>query len=481
MAEGGRTYAVVGGGVAGLAAARLLAGLQPVSEASRAAGGARVVLIEQSRRLGGKVASGELAGSPVELGPDQFLRRDPSAERLCRQLGLGDRLVAPAGGTAGLLAKGELRPLPTGLVLGVPTDLAALAKSGIVSQEALAAARSAATRRRPFSPGELGLEGDPETKELSAGEILRPELGDEVVDYLVDPLLGGINAGRVDSLSLSVTAPGIAKALLRRKDVIPALRSIPSAPRPEGPSFLGLEGGLGALPAAVARELGAAAVELWLETRACGLSKSPGGYELETEGRSLHCDGVVLATPGGATGSLLSGLAPRAAELCSSIAYGDVSLVTFAFEAGSIAFPAGWTGFLVPARERKLMTAATFSSRKWPWMSRAGLELVRVSAGRFGDTRAGDLDDDELAARLLAELSELSGTTAPAVDRLVKRWPASFPQYRPGHRALIGEIRSLLPAGLALAGAALGGIGVPACISSGEAAAEQVLAAPRAA
>ena len=127
--------AVIGGGVSGLAAARVLAGLGPVSEGGASAGGGRgvrVIVLEAGPAMGGKVTSGELAGQPVELGPDQFLRRDPSAERLCRILGLGEDLVAPAASTAAVWSRGEMRGLPRGLVLGVPTDLDAVASSGIV-------------------------------------------------------------------------------------------------------------------------------------------------------------------------------------------------------------------------------------------------------------------------------------------------------------------------------------------------------------
>lgn len=479
MTEDRPTYAVVGAGVAGLAAARLLAGLEPVSEGAAGNGGARVVLVEASDRPGGKVRTGEVAGVPVELGPDQFLRRDPSAERLARHLGLGDRLRAPAGGTAGIYARGELRRLPAGLVLGVPTDLEALAASGIVSREGLAAIERGVGRAAAYSAGELGLGDEPGAEEQAAGELLRPQLGDEVVDYLVDPLLGGINAGRVDSLSLAVTAPGVARALLGERHVLSALGALPPPTANGGPVFYGLEGGLGDLVAAAAGELQAAGVELWLGTAARSLAGGPGGYLLETSGGTLACEGVVLAPPAGQTARLLQELAPAAARLLGDVVYADVSLVTFAFEEGALVLPEGWTGLLVPAREGRLMTAATFSSRKWPWMRRPGVELLRVSAGRFGDERASRLGDEELAEVLLAELRQVSGSSAPLLDRLVTRWRASFPQYRPGHRAGIARARQALPPGVALAGAALGGIGIPACISSGERAAAEVLAATR--
>jgi oxygen-dependent protoporphyrinogen oxidase len=476
------TYVVIGGGVAGLAAARVLAGSPPVSlDESRSFEPARVVLLEASGRLGGKVATGELLGAPVELGPDQFLRRAKSAESLVMALGLGDDLVAPAKTSAGVYAKGKLRQLPTGLLLGIPTDLEALAKSGIVSSEGVARARmDQQLDGPPFEPGELGL-GENGSMERSAGEILRRRLGDEVVDYLVDPLLGGINAGRVDHLSLAVTAPAVAEALCGKREVLGPLRaSLPASP-PAGAVFYGVRGGLSRIVSALAIELAATGVETRLSSPVEAIWKTETGYLVKTGGDSVACDGVVLALPAPAAADLLGALSPGAATALGSVAYADVALVSFGYPAGLIDCPEAWSGFLVPAREGYLMSAATFVSRKWPEHSRPGVEIVRVSAGRYLDTRPAELSDDELAERLAGELIEITGVSTEPIEHLVTRWPGSFPQYRPGHRAAMLRALSFLEElpGLALAGAALGGIGLPACISSGEQAALGVLSPSR--
>jgi oxygen-dependent protoporphyrinogen oxidase len=490
-ADGDRPLiAVIGGGMSGLAAARVLAGLEPVSGAASAGSrrtAARVVVLEASDRLGGKVRTGAIAGVPVELGPDQFLRRDPSAESLCRHLGLGDDLVAPGARSAAVFSRGAMRSLPGGLVLGVPTDLDAVAASGIVSDEGVEQARKAAVvadDSAPISAAEVGLEdGD----ERTAGEILRPRLGEEVVDRLVDPLLGGINAGSVDHMSLGVSAPQIATALVGHSNVVGALAGLAPVPAagganaaltPESP-FLGLCGGLGRMVDACVAELESAGVELLRDAAVTGVRRaSTGGrgWQVEHTRGVLDCDGVVLALPGFAAAPLLRPALPEAADALAEIAYASVAVLTLAYPAASVPLPEGWTGVLVPRVEGLLMTAASFLSVKWPWMSSDGVQLVRVSAGRAGDDRIAEMAGDDLACELAGEFEWVLGHEAHPVEWHVTRWERSFPQYRPGHRLLVERLRRSLAAdwSISIAGAALGGIGIPACITSGEAAAHHL-------
>lgn len=502
-----RTLVVVGGGVSGMAAARLLAGARRLGSGGDPAPfslpGARVVLLEASSRLGGKVLTGNVDGVPVELGPDQFLRRDPVAELWCESLGLDSSLVAPAARVAGVWSYGALRPLPAGLVLGVPTDLGAVRSSGVVSAEGCArAALDAALPGEPLGPAELGLwpaeEADGRspkgTGERSAGAILRARLGDEIVDRLVDPLLGGINAGGVDRLSLSTVAPAVARALVGTRQVMEPLR--PLAPplyaiRGEGASrtpspFFGLAGGLGRLVDAAAAELDALGVEVRLSSPASKVVLSTDGGSpavvVLASGEHIEADGAVLALPPSQAAGLLESSLPAAAGRLASIPSASVTVTTFAFEAGDVDVPPGWTGFLVPRVEGLLTTAVTFLSQKWPWTldatgaalgGRGCRLLLRVSAGRFDDERPGGLGDEELAHRLLAELGQLLAVRGRPRTTHVQRWEDAFPQYLPGHaariRAVLSEVSST--GCLAVAGALLGGIGIPACIASGEAAA----------
>lgn len=492
-------FVVIGGGMSGLAAARMLAGAAGVSDAAGTrddSDGGRldgagtgdgsgsalvsVVLLEASGRLGGKVLTGSLAGGPVEIGPDQFLRRDPSAERLCRSLGLGDDLVAPGAASAAVFAASRPRQLPAGLLLGVPTDLDALAASGIVGAEALELARGDADRSGPIlEAGDVGLDRSEDPgRERSAGEVLRPRLGDEIVDRLVDPMLGGINASGVDSLSLGTVAPQIAQLLVGRRDVIaPLAEAAPVAGKVRESPFLGLVGGLGRMVARLEDELGPLGCDVRLGCPALkvSLASAGTGYVVDTPAGPLDADGIVLAVPADLAARLLADIAPEAARLLAEIAYASVAVVTYSFDQDVPAVLEGWSGVLVPRRERALTTAVTLLSQKWPWTasSSAARAIVRVSAGRHGDARIATMSDAELVVAIAGELAHFTGITATPNGCHVQRWDRAFPQYAPGHAARIRGCRRRLAElrGVELAGASLGGIGIPACITSGERAA----------
>ncbi|MCU1494673.1 MAG: hemG [Acidimicrobiaceae bacterium] len=499
---------VVGAGVAGLVAARQLAGRY------------EVVLLERERRAGGKLVTSEFRGRPLDLGPDNFITRNDAAERLCREIGLGDDLLAPATSSAAVFARGLPRPLPKGLVLGVPTDLGALRRSGIVGPGAVL--RAAADLVLPRSRASMmlaarldGGAGDP-----TVAEVVRPRLGAEVLGALVDPLIGGINAGDSARLSFAAAAPSLASAAAGRRSLLRALRPRPSAdPRGEdgsasphtSPLFLGLQGGLGTLVARLVLECERAGVDVRLDTGVNALERCPAGagsaWVLRCASERLEADGVVLALPAPGAAELLGTVSPVLARECGDIAYAGVATVTLAWPdrvvpakladllggahsgarglsggdhssvspAGTSAILPG-SGVLIPRSSGHLVTAATFTSTKWPRSANPGEVVVRASVGRDGDDRSERLDDDELVRRVRDELSSILGITAAPLETVVQRWPASFPQYVTGHLDRGTRIRRLatsLPA-LALAGAGYEGIGIPACIASGERAAAAV-------
>jgi oxygen-dependent protoporphyrinogen oxidase len=503
----GRVVAVVGGGISGLGAARVLAGAPPTGgragHAESRTGGARpggatgdleVVVLEAEDRFGGKILSGGFRGRPVDFGPDNFLTRNPSAAELCDLLGIGDDLLAPATSSASVVSRGRLHPMPAGLILGLPPDLLALARSRIVSVRGLArAAFDLLPVGGPISPsslglaenrGSCGLPADDDRPEWSAGSILRRRLGREVVDRLVDPLLGGINAGGVDQLSLAVVAPQVAQALAGQTSITRALGRLAkrtpakSLQDPSSrPFFLGLRGGLGRIVDELVADLQGRGVKLHSGTPVTALRRSGDRFELDTPGATVVADGVVLAAPAHVVARLLVELAPVAAAELGSIPHSGVALVTLAWADGRVpGLPPG-SGFLVPRCEGRVVTGCTFMSAKWPPTAAPGEVVLRASTGRYGDDRSASMPDEELVGTVLGELRELLGVTAPPLESLVQRWPRAFPQYLPGHlgkieRALAG-LRQL--PGLELAGPCLGGIGIPACLTSGERAAVEVL------
>lgn len=427
---------VVGGGIAGLASAWFLERR-----------GFEVEVHEASDRLGGKIATGNVEGRPVELGPDAFLARVHDGVELCRALGLGDDLVAPATGQAHLLLGGQLRPLPEGLVLGVPSDVFAVARSGVLSLAGLA---------RAFL--EPVLPGHPITEDASVGSVVRGRFGPEVFERLVDPLVSGINAGKADELSIDAVTPQLAALARRDRSLLLGARRARRTAPAGGPVFLTVRSGLSRLVDALAADLG---------------GKVHCNHDV-TSLDDLDGDGVVLATPAPATAALLDG---DAASELAAITYASVTLTVLTYAEHAVRRHLDGSGFLVPRSEGRLMTACSWGSSKWAHWAKPGRVVLRVSAGRSDDTRALELSDDELVERLHAELSEVLGLSGPPDDAIVTRWPASFPQYAVGHFERVARIEAALPSHVALAGAAYRGVGIPACIASGRAAAERLAAA----
>jgi oxygen-dependent protoporphyrinogen oxidase len=490
-----RVVAVVGGGTSGLAAARVLAGAAAVSagceqsrEHQKTAPDLEVRVLESEDHFGGKVLSGEFRGRSIDFGPDNFLTRNPSAADMSDELGLGGALIAPATSSAWVVSRGRLHPMPGGLILGLPPNLMALASSRIVSARGLArASLDLLGLRRPMTAADLGLPaaGTADGPEWSAGSLLRYRLGRELVERLVDPLLGGINAGSTDQLSLAVVAPQVAQALLGHRSVTRALGQLARRSR-KGPAtggvkprpfFLGMTGGLGRIVSALVADLESRGVELETGTGVTALRRIGDRYELDTPDGTIVADAVVLATPGHTSARLLVDDAPAAAAELGSIPHSSVALVTLAWIKDEIPpLPAG-SGFLAPRCEGQLVTGCTFLSAKWPGTAQEGEVVLRVSTGRYGDERPSALSDEELVDRVLDELKELVGISNPPLESLVQRWPRAFPQYLPGHVRKIERTRAALAElpGLKLAGPCLGGIGIPACLTTGERAAVDIL------
>ena len=469
---------VIGGGIAGLAAAwQLCEGKAPP----------RILVLEASERLGGKILTGSLAGTTLELGPDAFLARVPFGVELCRELVLRDELVSPAAGHAYLWSRGRLRRLPEGLVLGVPSDLGAVARSGAVRPAALARAAL-----------DLVLPATRVGGDRSVGEIVRARFGRGIQEWLVDPLVGGIHAGRGELLSAAATAPQLDAAARSGRSLLRALRAQAATAQAAAANVTGAAGGgaAGAAPPPVflthpaglshvvgtlADRLAGGGVEIRTGTGVTGLSRSSRGWTLTLDqggGAPLVADAVIVATPASAAAALLGPVCPEAAAELGRIEHSSVAVVSLAYRAEAVPGPLDGTGFLVPRPQGRLMTAATWMSAKWPHVSAPGRVFIRASAGRHRDERAMNLSDTELVGALHAELAEAMGLRQPPEESLVTRWAGAFPQYAVGHLERVDGIEAAVAGvpGLAVAGGAYRGVGIPACILSGRRAADLVTA-----
>lgn len=458
---------VVGGGISGLSAAASL---------TRRAPGLRVTVLEGAPAIGGKLARAEVAGITVDVGAEAMLNRRPEATALARGVGLGDRLVHPATTSANLWSRGEMAPMPRTL-MGVPVDARALAESRVISKAGLARAALDAVMPATRIGG----------CDVSVGWLIEERFGKEVVDRLVEPLLGGVYAGRSRELSARATVPQVVALLDRDKSMLRAAAQATSATS-DVPVFAGLVGGVGQLPQAIADQAG---VEVRTRATVRDLARrSGGGWNLVVgsahDPAVVQADAVVLATPAPATARLLSDVAPDAALELAQIEYASMAIVTLAFRRRDFPTTSG-SGFLVPPVDGRVVKGATYSFAKWAWVADAGrgvdngedLLVMRCSIGRHREEQTLQVEDERLVELALDDLSDAIRLSVRPVDWHVQRWGGGLPQYAVGHVDRVRKVRVAVGkvGALAVCGAAYDGLGIPACIASADAAAGQVLTA----
>ena len=439
---------VVGAGISGLAAA---------FEWRRRRPGDEIVVLEAGDRVGGKLHRVQLAGHWYDTGPEAVLARVPEAVQLVERLGLADRLVEPTTLSASVVLPDGHHRLPAGTVLGVPASADGLA--GVLTAAGIERVRAEAA----LPP--VTLSGD-----VAVGALLRARLGDEVVDRLVEPLLGGVYAGRADELSLEATMPALFAELSRCGSVLAAAAAARDAGArsrgdADGPVFTTVREGIGSLPEAL---VAAAGAEVRLRTPAHALHRTAHGFELSVGPAAapalLSADRVLVTAPAAKAARLLGVVAPAAVEPLRGIPYASTAVVAMAFPAQDV--DAG-SGLLVPPVAGRLVKGVTVSSSKWAHLASADVLLVRASVGRFRGEAELQRSDDELVAAVVADVAELLELSRPEplATRLV-RWGGALPQYLVGHRARVDVVRTAVSGvpGLAVAGAAYRGVGVPACI-----------------
>ncbi len=452
---------VVGGGISGLAAAWYLSGA-----------GARVTVLEGGTVLGGKLRTGELAGQRLDEGAESVVTRRPEGVALIEELGLAGELIHPGTSGSSVYSHGGLRRLPAGQIMGVPSDLVALAQSGVVSQAGVARAALDLAKRET-----------PRGHDVSVADYVGDRLGREVLERLVEPLLGGVYAGRVEHLSFEATLPQFAHAAHTQRSLILAARSIKEASAAKtGPIFATLRDGMGALPVALAGMLAKEGVEIRTEAMARELHRTPGGWRLvlgsKAAPEALEADAVVLAVPATPASRLLADVAPAAAAELAGIEYASMAIISLAYHATAFPELPEGTGYLVPYVEGRDVKAVTFSSLKWPGRRGhdPGMVLLRASIGRYGQERTLQRSDAELKAAVMAELATTCAVGELPADSRVTRWGGALPQYDVGHLDRVARIRAAVAGhrGLALCGAAYDGVGIPACIATARAAADRI-------
>jgi oxygen-dependent protoporphyrinogen oxidase len=433
---------IIGGGIAGLAAAyELSRRRQPF------------VLLEAGARAGGLILTEHVGGFTLDAGPDSILAQKPAAVQLCEELGLGPRLLRARPPRSAFVLKGDrLFPLPSPSVLGIPTTLSALMRYTLLPLSA-----RLRLALEPFVPP--GAANDE-----SVGSFFRRRFGSQTVGLIAEPLLAGIHAGEIDHLSVHALYPRLVDAERHRGRV---LRNIgnPSTADPDGP-FRSLRGGMNELVDAIVSQIPPEAVRL--ETPAISIDRSGTSWIVAEPGGTHVAAGVIIAAPAHAAARLLAPLDAEAARLCGLVPYVSTASVALGYRRSHLGHPLEGSGFVVARRHSKArITACTWASSKWEARAPEHHALLRAFIGGAHDAAAAELRDDELIAMATGDLSPLLQIRGEPVVARVYRWRNAGAQHVVGHRARMTDLTARLRAqgGLFVTGSGFDSIGIPDCVA----------------
>ena len=454
--------AVIGGGISGLATAYFL-------RRGNEGPAPHVTVIEAADRLGGKVLTCRVGEFSVDTGPDSLPGR-PVLLSLLEDLGFADAIVPVAPLGFYVWSHAKLRRLPPATMFGVPDRLIPLLRSRLLSPSgALRAGLDLVLPRQR-------LPDDP-----SVAELLRPRFGTQLFERLVEPLLGGMHAGRATELSARSTVPSIDALVRANRSPYLALRRMRrKATNGVGPTTVTLDLGLGQLIAALTSAL--TETDVRLGTRATALQRSTEGFQIDiddgSERATVKADAVVVATPAFVTADLVESLTSTAATELRDVPYVGVATIILTYPADAVGRRLDATGFLVPPVEGRLVVGCSWLSAKWPHLSAKMVVVVRAMVGRAGDQRWAVLDDATLIRRVHAELAEAMSLSAGPLQTHVQRWPRALPQYTVGHQDRLNRLDVALAKvpGLHVTGAAYRGAGVAGCVAQAEEAAARARA-----
>jgi oxygen-dependent protoporphyrinogen oxidase len=461
---------VVGAGISGLAAALSLRTRPDPPE---------VTLLEADAEIGGKLRVGDLDGMPVDAGAEALGTRRGDLVDLVAAAGLADDLVESRTSMARLELGDRLLPFPAGTLMGVPGDLPALAASGLLTRAALARVRVERVLSATAGAGDV-----------SVGRYVTARMGRQVTDRLVEPWLSRRYAGCADTMSLAATMPVLAGARERGERAGDAVRRhLAHANGTAGDSapVVGIRGGVGRLPPAVLAAASGATLHARTTVRSVTRT-ADGRWRVETgpvpRPWVLEADAVVVAVPARPAARMLRDAVPAAALLLDTVEYASVAVVLLGYARSQVATGSlVGSGHLVTPSQGSPVTAVTYAGQKWAWLARqrGDLEVLSLSVGRVDETEVLQRDDADLVALAADEVTDVLGVSARPVVGAVHRWGGALPQYTVGHVARAERVHAMVGAlpGLALCGAALDGVEVTSCVTSGKRAAEQVLSTAR--
>ncbi|MFB5663205.1 protoporphyrinogen oxidase [Alteribacillus sp. HJP-4] len=454
--------AIIGGGITGLAAAHFLEKIKKTSQYTIS-----YDLFESSAKLGGKISTDYTDGFVIERGPDSFLARKESAARLAKEVGLEDQLLSNSAGQAYVLKGKKLYPIPSGAIMGIPTEWTPFLKTGLFSSAGKL--RAAADLVLPKNK----IDGD-----QSLGKFFRRRLGNEVVDNLIEPLLSGIYAGDINNLSLQSTFPQFKEVEQRHRSLIVGMKAgrEPQKKTNKKPSmFLSLKGGLQTFVNALEQNLDSNSVHK--NTTVKRIERIDNRYAVTFyNGNEELYDKVISSVPPNIAGGMLEN--KEVQRKLQTFSATTVATAALAFEKDQVKNKKHGTGFVVSKKSGFTITACTFTHLKWKHTAPADKALLRCYVGKPDGEDIVYKSDEEISRTVMKDLSNVIEIKGDPLFSRITRWEQSMPQYEVGHKEKIADIRACIERiypGLILTGAAFHGVGLPDCIDQGEAAAHQAL------
>lgn len=467
-----RRIVVIGAGIAGLAAAyylkKALAGNPDVE----------LLVLERFIKAGGTISTYELDEYILELGPDAFLTEKPEGLEFCRELGIQDQVIGTNSECRSSFVAhgGQLHKLPEGFGLLAPTKLGPFFSSSLLTW-----------------PGKFRMAMDlviprgPADADESLAQFVRRRFGQEALERIAQPLVGGIYTADPELLSLRATMPRFLDMEHKYGSVIRGLQATrrgSDTTAGAGDSgarysmFASLERGLGTMVDKAIEVIGDSIMRY--QCMVVGVEKGSRGKSFDVvlaRGTVLPCDAVVVAAPSYIAADLLAGIEPDAAHSLKKIQYASSAVLNLIYNRRDIPHPMDGFGFVVPITERRHVVACSFTSVKFPKRCPPDRAVLRVFVGGALQPDVFELSDEQIECLIWEDLHTYLGIEAVPMLSLITRYQRAIPQYHIGHLDLVTQIEQRLSAfsGLALAGSAYRGVGVPDCIASGKRAAEQVL------
>lgn len=460
-----RRLVVIGGGISGLSAAYKL-----YSETKNEEFPPEIMLFEGSPRMGGCISTYNLDDTLIELGPDSFITEKPAALELCKKLGIEHRLIGTAAKNRQTFVahNKQLYPLPEGFVMMAPTQVMPMLSSPLFSWSAKMRMLS-----EPFVPAA------PEDADESLTQFVERRLGREVLDKVVQPLVGGIYTGDPNKLSVRAALPKIVEMERKHGSIIKGMASIHKNRKESGARyglFVTFDEGISVLVNALVNALPQGCVRT--HSMVSRLRRTESQWQIEfSDGKQMMVDGVVIATASFHASDIVSDLDLELAEALSTTTYASSAVLNLIYRRSDIKHPLDGFGFVVPRTENRSILACSFNSIKWPDRAPKDKVLLRVFVGGALQPDIYDLSDEQIECLMWEDLRTYLGITALPLLSVISRYPRAMPQYNVGHVANLKKIEERLTQhpGLALAGNAYHGVGIPDCVASGERAAARIL------